>query len=320
MEISGFYRLFLNGGNRKRDAICSLIAKFPYEIAFADEFPLTQEELRLRERIKVIFALESLEKAKNTFSFSRDEVMSATERSKRAKLKKQQKAAFDHRWRQATEAILYFKAHQMPEREIAGKLNELGITSRNDKQISQGTVNRLYHQFVSTYKNMRAAENAAVAVVLEESLGTSNGTKVTSRVSGPKTKKREKISIYEPEIFNDIIEWYLEEGTYEEIDFNIEILNRDKEVVETLFVRKEYVLDGKLKIDVLKNTLLVPGYYVARFFGIDDNGDSNLIPSDVSPFIVGEKFGKVKDIKMGRSLDGDSFFPIYVGEERRYGL
>lgn len=316
LKLAGFHRLFLNGGNRKRDAICSLVAHFPNPVQFVDDFPLTQDELQLRERIKSVFSLVSLESSKNAFSLVQEEAMSVEERSRRAALKKKQIAEFDEKWRTAIKKIVYLKSFQVTERKIAKMLAERGITTRNGKVFTQGGVNRLYHQFVGIYRNMRESD----LQVVSQRLQTMSPERDTALPPGPVVDRRKETvqNVYKPLQFEDKIEIRFKPGTYGEDDFFIKFLDRNYEEIEMLFVRKEYVVDGKLTIDVLEHTVLSPGYYLAEFY-VSNDGKMAKDSSCVLPLIVGAKHGRIPDIRMTRGLDGQTFFPVYVGSDQSIG-
>ncbi|SER35282.1 hypothetical protein [Neolewinella agarilytica] len=319
IKIRGVNQLFLRSNTKKREKLSRLLALTSTKLIFDDDFPFSQEELRLRERMKELFMLPTRTADVTAAHYIpkdddipedddiRLEEKILREQILREEMKRIQDVRFDDPWKRQRTAIVKLKALHYTEAEIVNALKENNILSVNKKNISQGAVNKLYREFLDSYKSFqpeKSLDNPGVVMGARHNLGD------VEEETGPKvdlTKTSVKNEFDAEEYDREIVIPFVK-GTVPDDGFFLEIRNKDGFRVEALYFSLKAIKNGILKIDVVKDTVLIPGIYLGQMFKSEDDLKAKE-PSYEFPFIVGVSERDIEGINMLPDGKG-SFVPV----------
>lgn len=304
--IDGLYELFLQSGGKKRDKLSSVIAHLPQEVKFKDNFPFTQDELRLREKMKTFYGLPTSKGIQRNTGYVPVGGLPFEEEMLRQDMKGKQNAAFNDPWKKVKQAIVKHKAYRFTESEIEERLFEDGVFTVNNKRVTQATINRQYHEFL---------ENLAVVLVPDEATvaGLQLGPSPRSYLEespGPVidySQNKQKDNALPEDFGTDIVFTFLpdtlgKEGLY------LDIVNRNLEKVERMYFPESTIKNNQLNIDVLKDTVLIPGYYVGYIYGRRDGKKMKRSSSSIS-FTIGKELFEVPGVRFVDNPKG-GFLPV----------
>ncbi|MBC6996136.1 hypothetical protein QWY85_04910 [Neolewinella lacunae] len=264
LVIDGFEDLFLRSGLKKREKLASLVAALKADVIFKDGFPFSKKDLALRESMREYFSLPNPDEVKRNISFVPRAGMTPEEITLRNEWKRKQSTAFDDPWLEIKAAILPLKALRVPESEIVKELKNRNVHTINGKPIPQATINRLFHEFKETFRNLqppveKAGHFYAMGGILLKDSPVPKGPKLDRS-----TKEWE--NPFAPLRFNHEIKLRFQSGTITEEGVYLGILNREGAKVEALHFPSSTVKDNYIRIEALVDTVLIPGYYEAFVF------------------------------------------------------
>ncbi|MTB49750.1 hypothetical protein [Lewinella sp. W8] len=335
VAINGFHHFLLCSGPKKRERLTSLITNTPVTVKFEDDFPFTQDELRLRAKINSFFVQPKEDETNRNLSYVPGDQMTIEERTKRAALKKQQIAEFDPDTQRLRRRIVQLKAERLTERDIVDILKEEKLKTKNNKEILQGTVNRLYRSYLDMYDNLfpRRGLNPALLGPDDDSVDSHAHKDVTSPMkasSGLRLLGIDKdYKMLNAEEYLDLafpldefpregvfLKFYLN-GAYEPLSGDLRFIDEqvEKEVndrapilVETLRIPLRHLDEaGKISIDIKEETLLRPGLYRVELF--DEKAMSDNEPLRIYGLRIGEKFTEVPKVRMTWSNRRGQYVP-----------
>lgn len=267
-----------------------------------EDFPYSMEQLSNFIALSELINLPILDKSRDIFQYIPSGGYSKAERNRRAAQKRRQMSEFNEKNRIARERILLLKAQQLKEKDIEKMLIKAEIFSSNDKQLTQGSINRIYHNFMAMRKNFNDVvyEKAGLADA-PHIRGSKKLLKTLDlKAMGPKSIKR----------FNEILTLKFTEQGVPDHDFYLCFASKnERDIVETLYINKHY-LDGlELSIDIKVQTILSPGRYLVLLCTDPENvADSTFAKFTCDLY---RQFIEIENIRFVRNAMGE-ILPFYA--------
>ncbi len=226
------------------------------------DFPFSLEQLNNYIAFSEFLNLPKLNETKPIFQYLPKDGYSIAERNRRAAQKRRQMAEFNEHNRRAREKIAILKANRIKEKNIVETLAKEGIRSHRGSKIAQGSVNRLYHNYLEMVKNFDSFQHEAAG-----------GAAIAHGATTPKRRKAKHKEIVkyfdadamgenEVKVFNGFVELIFNKKIRIDFDFYLCFIARDgSTVADTLSINRHYISDNSLRINISEQTILSPGKY-----------------------------------------------------------